>query len=164
MKPLLIFGYGNPSRGDDALGPRLLQRVGDAVEGRPIGQRVELLSDFQLQVEHALDLDGRELVIFADASLSANAPWEFSRVEPERDTSYSSHALSPAAVLDVCLQLHQLPLPPCFLLSIRGYSFELGDPLSDSAEINLSRSLDFVLRLLHSGSPLKTARERVQSK
>lgn len=164
MKPVLIFGYGNPSRGDDALGPLLLEQIEDELSGWPAADEVELLTDFQLQVEHALDLGGRELVIFADASLSAVAPYEFCPVAPERDASYTSHTLSPAAVLDVCRQLGQLPLPPCYLLSIRGYAFELGHPLSDPARDNLAKSLDFMRRLLHSGRPGETARELIQSK
>lgn len=159
MKPVLIFGYGNPSRGDDALGPELLQQIEDALNGAPRGDKVELLTDFQLQVEHALDLSGRELVLFADASVSASAPYEFSGVEPERDSSYTSHTLSPAAVLDVCRQLQQSPLPPCYLLSIRGYAFELGSPLSAQARANLEQSLDFVVRLLHSEDLVKAAQE-----
>ncbi len=159
MKPVLIFGYGNPSRGDDALGPELLQRIEDALYHGPGRDQVELLTDFQLQVEHAMDLSGRELVLFADASVSAIAPYEFCRIGPERDVSYTSHALSPAAVLNVCQQLHQSPLPPCYLLSIRGYSFELGNSLSEPARANLTQSLDFVLRLLHSEDPGEAARE-----
>ncbi|MDP2785684.1 MAG: Ni/Fe hydrogenase, partial [Sulfurimicrobium sp.] len=63
--PLLVFGYGNPSRGDDALGPLLLEQL--AALNLP---HVELLTDFQLQVEHAVDLQGRERVLFIDASVS----------------------------------------------------------------------------------------------
>ena len=48
---VLVFGWGNPSRGDDALGPLFV----DAVEAMKL-PGVECLTDFQLQVEHALDL------------------------------------------------------------------------------------------------------------
>ena len=59
-KPVLVFGYGNLSRGDDALGPLLLE----AIERSPkaVLESVEILSDFQLQIEHALDLENRDLV------------------------------------------------------------------------------------------------------
>ena len=49
--PLLVFGYGNPSRGDDALGPALVDWLRRQRRG---GAEVELLTDFQLQIEHAL--------------------------------------------------------------------------------------------------------------
>ena len=67
---LLIFAYGNPSRGDDALGPLLLERL--QALNLP---HVETLTDFQLQVEHAYDLQGRERVLFIDASVSCTAPY-----------------------------------------------------------------------------------------
>lgn len=136
--PLLIFGYGNPSRGDDALGPLLLERL--AALKLP---HVELLTDFQLQVEHALDLQGRERVLFIDASASCAPPYAFAQLSPQKDTSYTSHAMSPAAVLHAYCELYGTP-PPAWLLAVRGESFELGDVLSEGA----TNSLDAAFRLL----------------
>ena len=61
--PNLIFTWGNPSRGDDALGPAMY----DLLQNEDISG-VDLLTDFQLQIEHAIDLEGRERVLFVDAS------------------------------------------------------------------------------------------------
>ena len=97
-KPALIIGYGNPSRGDDALGPALVDWLRRQRRG---GAEVELLTDFQLQIEHALDLTGRRLVLFADASLEAPAPWNLRRLQPEPEQRPFSHAMSPAGVMAV---------------------------------------------------------------
>ena len=140
--PLLIFGYGNPSRGDDALGPRLLERLES--QGFP---GIECLTDFQLQVEHALDLEGRELALFIDAHLSCPPPFQFTRLHPEADRSYTTHAMSPAAVLQVFAGIHHSPPPPAFLLSIRGERFELGEGLSHEAQANLEAAAQFAARL-----------------
>jgi hydrogenase maturation protease len=148
----LIFGYGNPSRGDDALGPELLRRI-EALRQTGSLPGFDTLTDFQLQVEHALDLRERPLVLFVDASVSAPAPFRFSRLAAERDHSYSTHAISPAAVLAVFRQIHAEPPPPCFLLAIRGEAFELGQPLSPAAEAHLNAALGFVTELLHTPSP-----------
>jgi len=139
---LLIFGYGNPSRGDDALGPMLLERL--EAEGFP---GVECLTDFQLQVEHALDLEGRELALFIDAHLSCRPPFEFAVLHPENDRSYTTHAMSPAAVLQVFAEIHHRPPPPAFLLSIRGERFELGEGLSLAAQDNLDAAWAFARKL-----------------
>ena len=64
--PLLVLAVGNPSRGDDALGPLLLERL--QADGWDAGGQVELLCDFQLQVEHTLDLQGRSAVLLVDAA------------------------------------------------------------------------------------------------
>ena len=89
MNSTLIFGYGNPSRGDDALGPLLLERL--AADGLP---DIECLTDFQLQVEHALDLEGRDLVLFIDAHVSCQPPFAFTALLPEGDRSYTTQRIS----------------------------------------------------------------------
>ena len=136
--PILVIGIGNPSRGDDALGPLALERLA-ALELPD----VELLADFQLQVEHALDLEGRREVIFIDASVAAAAPFEFGPVAPAADASATTHALSPAAVLDTYRRVIGVP-PPARVLAIRGQAFELGDPLSARA----AKHLDLAVAML----------------
>jgi len=85
VAPLLVFGWGNPSRGDDALGPLLVEQL--AGWAQKSSGRMECLTDFQLQVEHALDLVGRERVLFVDAALGLQTPFEVSpptRWRPKR--------------------------------------------------------------------------------
>ncbi|WP_046061132.1 hydrogenase maturation protease [Methylotuvimicrobium alcaliphilum] len=142
--PILIFGYGNLSRGDDALGPLLLEMIQERIEL----DSVEILNDFQLQIEHALDLEDRNLVLFIDASVACNGAFDFRELEPAHDKSYTTHAMSPAAVLQVYQTIkHQTP-PPCFLLSIQGEQFELGSDLSPKARKNLQRADQYAERLL----------------
>lgn len=145
---VLILAVGNPSRGDDALGPLFLERLAEGLELHGDRDDVELLVDFQLQIEHAVDLEERELVLFVDASVSCPPPFQFTRPRPTQDVSYTSHALSPAAVLHVYAQVHHAPPPPAFQLAIRGESFELGEPLGAAAEANLAAALAFAERLL----------------
>ena len=142
--PDLIFTWGNPSRGDDALGPamyELLQQ--EDING------VELLTDFQLQIEHSIDLEGRECVLFVDASTSASAPFEIIRLQPEQDASYTTHAMSPQALLSVYQQVNGSAPPPAWLLSIRGYEFGLGLPLSPAAHKHLLAAFKHVKELIN---------------
>jgi len=141
--PTLIFTWGNPSRGDDALGPAMYDLLqNEASNG------VDLLTDFQLQIEHAIDLEGRERVLFVDASTSASAPFEFIRIQPEQDASYTTHAMSPQALLSVYRQVNGCAPPPAWLLSIRGYEFGLGLPLSTAANSNLLAAFNHIKSLL----------------
>lgn len=147
MAPILIFGYGNPSRGDDALGPNLV----DALRGEFAGLRagpVEFQTDFQLQIEHALDLQDRSLVLFADAHVDCDPPFGFQPLVEARDDSYTTHAMSPASVLHVYRRVCRSEPPPTFLLSMRGYRFELGETLGAEAQRNLAASLEFCRDLL----------------
>jgi len=144
-KQILIFGYGNLSRGDDALGPLLLEHIETTADL----SEVELLNDFQLQVEHALDLENRQLVLFIDASVSCKTAYSFTQLQAAKDKSYTTHAMSPAAVLQVYQSIKKQLPPPCFLLSIQGLSFELGEGISQQAKQNLQQAIPFTERLLN---------------
>ena len=144
VKPVLLFGYGNLSRGDDALGPLLLEYV----ESHCNLEQIEILSDFQLQIEHALDLEDRSLVLFVDASVSCVGAFDFAAIEPSRDKSYTTHAMSPASVLDVYQSIKKQIPPPCFLLSIKAEKLELGEGLSPQAKNNLDLACQFAEQLL----------------
>lgn len=178
MAPTLIFGYGNPYRGDDALGPALIQLLEHQKAARDVGEPWgwpaldadprgipqvcatpadskidrkppwELLTDWQLQPEHVLELLGRRRVILVDADASLKMPYRLESIRPERDASYSTHGMSPGALLWILMQIGQGPPPPCFLLRIRGYHFALDTPLSDGALTNLALAEAFVLKYL----------------
>lgn len=133
----LVFGWGNPSRGDDALGPLAIEAV--TAWQRP---DVECLTDFQLQVEHALDLQGRRRVLFIDASSAADPPFTVSVVQGQADASYTTHEMSPEAVLHVYSEVLGTP-PPATLLAVRGDAWELGTDPSPQALANLTAALQW---------------------
>jgi hydrogenase maturation protease len=130
--PVLVLAVGNPSRGDDALGPLLAGRIEAA--GLP---DVEIITEFQLQVENSLDLEGRELVLFVDAGTGTPAPFELREARPDAEFSHTTHALSPESVLATYVRVKGETPPPAVVLCIRGESFELGDALSPAAASNL---------------------------
>lgn len=134
--PLLIFGWGNPSRGDDALGPLFVERI----EAMQL-PGVECLTDFQLQIEHALDLHGRSRILFVDASVAAAEPFSAERIAAAKDESFTTHAMTPQSVLQVYRDLEDQDPPPCWLLAIRGERFELGEPPTAAAQRNLDAAL-----------------------
>jgi hydrogenase maturation protease len=139
--PLLIFGWGNPSRGDDALGPLFIEHFQTLADRHPEWGEVELLTDFQLQVEHALDLQGRQRVLFVDASMATPIPCTLEAIQPGRDASFTTHAMSPQAVMQVYAEIEDTEPPPCWLLSIRAEQFELGTGLSEAATSHLHAAL-----------------------
>jgi hydrogenase maturation protease len=134
--PILVFGWGNPSRGDDALGPLFVERI----EALNL-PGVECLTDFQLQVEHALDLRDRQRVLFVDASVNAEAPYQLKPVAPARDKTFTSHAISAAAVLQAYCDVEDGEPPQTWQLAIRGEAFDLGEPLSEAAAQRLDEAL-----------------------
>ena len=155
VTPVLLFGYGNPSRGDDALGPALLARIEALRPRHPEWPALECLTDFQLQVEHTLDLQGRERVLFVDADAGARPPFSFSRISPGRATGYTTHVLTPPELLQTFSRVLGAPPPPTFLLGIRGERFELGEPLSRPATANLGRAAAFAADWLRDPNRLR---------
>lgn len=141
--PRLALAVGNPARGDDGAGPWLAERLRAlALPG------LEVLEDYQLQVEHALDLAGREAVLFIDAA----HPGAWPAADPERGLALwplqpaqalpaLSHALTPAGVLHVAQRLGQ-PLPRCWMLAVQGECFGLGEGFSAAMRARLPQALE----------------------
>jgi hydrogenase maturation protease len=146
---VLILACGNSSRGDDALGPLLIERL--SLDPDLARRGIETLTDFQLQIEHVLDLQGCARVIFVDAAASGPEPFAFGPLPPSPQVSFSTHALAPGTLLTLFRQVTGETPPPARLLAIRGYGFALGAPLSEPASANLGRAERFLTRLLRSG-------------
>jgi len=145
---------GGDRRGDDALGPTFIERA--ALLPRPNhAPEVEWLTDFQLQVEHALDLASRKRVLFVDASVNCVAPFEVASLRSATQYQLTAHAMSPQALMQVYERLNGHAAPPCTRLAIRAWQFELGDAISDDAQANLALALDWFTGWL--SSPADTA-------
>ena len=155
--PLLVFGWGNVSRGDDALGPLFVNQLGAIVEAAAT-QLVDFLEDYQLQIEHALDLANRERVLFVDASCACATPFEVTMLRATRDPTFSTHAMSPQSVMQVYSDLFCEAPPPCALLAIRGTSFELGESPQKQSLDNLSQALAWGQRWLDGSLMVSTTR------
>lgn len=140
----LIIGIGNPSRGDDAVGPLAIERL----EALNLAD-VDLLTDFQLQVEYLLDMAGRERVVFIDATLDPGvSSFAYAPIRAQLDHSFSSHELSPPALLAAYERHYQSPPPPCDVLAIRGHGFELGAGLSPETSAHFEAALAFLRQRL----------------
>ena len=129
----------------------LMKRLEDWILSHP-DRPVVAVEDFQLQVEHTLDLVKRDLVLFVDASASGPAPVALHRVTPGVDFSFSTHALSPPSLLQAFITLDRGTPPPAFSLAVRGYAFGLGESLSPQAATNLEHAWALLERLLERAS------------
>jgi len=143
--PVLILSYGNPSRGDDALGPVMFDMLEKHKQETTDLDRVDLLTDFQLQIEHAVDLENRQCILFVDAGVSCAEPFELRLLQAEKDDTFTTHAMSPASVLAVYNQINQDEAPPACLLTIRAYEFGLGLPMSEAARKNLDLAFQYII-------------------
>ena len=143
--PVLVLTYGNPSRGDDALGPAVFDRLEKHKQETTDLDGMDLLTDFQLQIEHAVDLEGRQCILFVDAGVSCAEPFEIHPLNAEKDDSFTTHAMSPASVLAVYNQVNRDEAPPAYLLTIRAYEFGLGVPMSTAANRTLELACQYII-------------------
>lgn len=148
MKPaVVILACGNPSRGDDALGPILLERLQDWLDAEGLADGFELIGDFQLQIEHALDLVGRRLALFIDAGNATAAPFVFRQTFAQTGAAHTTHALPPESVLAVLPRVSTQAPPPAFVLCVRGERFEFGEGLGDAAQGHADAAFALLQRL-----------------
>ncbi len=145
---LLIFAYGNISRGDDALAPLLVERLQQQAVVTGCGLQLKYLTDYQMHIEHVMDMQQCQRVLLIDAAMELPGAFHFYPVSAQPQTLYTTHGMSPASLLHTYQQvLHQQP-PATAMLAIAGYRFELGEGLSTQARINLDQAEDFVKSIL----------------
>lgn len=139
MDRVLVIGYGNPGRLDDGLGPAFAAQL-QALE-LP-GVTVE--SNYQLNIEDADLISKYDVVVFADASVDAAAPFEFQPLEKKVPmVGFSSHSITAASLLGLAEELFNAT-PKAYTLAIRGYAFNaFGEQLSDQARSNLEAAVGF---------------------
>jgi hydrogenase maturation protease len=144
---VLVFGYGNPGRLDDGLGPALVEALAE----RGLAGEITLESGYQLQVEDAELVANHDVVVFVDAHTSCAPPFELHRLEARSETEFTTHALTPAAVLALARE-HFGSHAAGYVLGIRGYAFDdFGERLSPLAQSNLAAAVQFVLQALRDG-------------
>jgi hydrogenase maturation protease len=141
---IVVFAWGNPSRGDDAVGPWFAEWLRDRAF-----PEVTVIEDFQLQVEHILDCQGGDLLLFIDACCRQAPGATFAAVEPVSELAHTSHALSPAQLLGYYPRVIKAQPPPAFQLAVAGMSFELGDAMSARCEASCRSTAVFLETLLH---------------
>ncbi len=142
-KNALLFAIGNNGRQDDGLG----WAFGEALEQSGHFD-VDVHYRYQLQVEDAELISRACKVIFVDASkgeLACGIQWK--KVEPSADFEFTTHALSPEAVLFLCEKLYEKK-PEAHCLLIQGEVWELGIGLSERAMGNLAKSVTFFSHLM----------------
>ena len=143
---VLLMGFGNPGRQDDGLGPALAA----AIEQRGL-EGVTADANYQLSVEDASAVAEHDVVIFADAATCGREPFAFYPLEPADTISFSTHSVSPGAVLGLAQELFSAE-PPAYMLAIRGYEFnEYRESLSAQAKANLDAAVRFIEQVIRQG-------------
>jgi hydrogenase maturation protease len=124
MNKILVIGYGNTVRGDDAAGIQAAELI---AKRHP---EIQSICMHQLMPEMAEQISECDIVFFVDAD--ANASKVSARlVEPTVETGQPrSHFITPESLLSLSLQLYQRKPSRAYVIGIPASNFEFSEELS----------------------------------
>jgi hydrogenase maturation protease len=141
--PVLVIGYGNELRGDDAAGPRLAAAV--AGLGLP---NVRVLARHQLTPELCEEISHARAVIFADAAVGTPATETgVAPLHPSPDSQLQPHVSDPRSLLGLAQALFGR-CPPAWMVTVPARNLGLGEPLSAEASSGMQRALRQIQELI----------------
>jgi hydrogenase maturation protease len=143
-KRILIYGYGNIGRQDDALGVLTAENIEKFLSQNSM-EGVEVESNFQLNIEDAETISAYDLVIFVDASLETTEDLWYVPVEPTNKVNFSMHAVSPGFIVKLCEELHS-KAPQAYILHIKGFSYGFLGEMTKEAQKNLQKATHFLIQ------------------
>jgi hydrogenase maturation protease len=150
---VLLIGYGNPLRGDDGLGHRVIDALGEVLGPNT---PVKMLKMLQLDVVLAGQLADQKLIVFVDAAANHAAAAPVSvvplSVDPMPALSLASHALTPTALVALTHWLYGRS-PRAALVAITGHDFSFGSTLSAAAEALIPEAVRAILAILAEFDP-----------
>jgi hydrogenase maturation protease len=122
----LIIGIGNPLRNDDGLGWVAAERIAQAM-----GDMADVATVHQLTPELAEDIAVASLVIVIDASIVGRpGTMQVERILPdEAEATLATHHYGPESLVALTTAIHGA-CPPCYVISVTGENFDLGEQLS----------------------------------
>jgi len=125
---LLVIGYGNSLRGDDGIGPRVVEAV-EAL-GLP---GVRTLVCQQLSPEHAAPISLADRVVFVDAAVDAPREVQCRRLEPGDTSQLMAHAADPRTMLALSRDVFG-SVPLAWWLTVPAEKMEFSEALTPLAE------------------------------
>ncbi len=136
---IYVYGFGNPGRQDDGLGPAIIDKLErDGVEG------IIFDSNYQLNIEDAHNISICDKVIFIDASIDAEEPFSFNKIEPSAEITFTTHTMSPESVIALVKDLYDKDME-AYVLAIKGYEWEFIEGFSSGASDNFNKAYTFLV-------------------
>lgn len=143
---ILVIGYGNPLRGDDAVGRAVARAVCDAAPAAPL----EMIVEHQLTPEMAEPVAAAARVFFIDADVDLPpgevriTPVQPAPTDPDRPMT---HHQSPEHLLAMSRGLYG-HCPRAWTVAIGPESFDLSESLSPTAQSAIPRALEMIIAKL----------------
>ena len=148
---LLFLSYGNPLRGDDAAGLELARRVCAALGNAQFS--IRLLETQQLLPELINEISDPSLaaLFFFDCRVERTGDGievsALSTAMIDVQPATLGHHLTPQTLLAIAAALYGR-LPPAWLVTIPGYSFGVGEGLSEEVQQLLVTAADIAQQVI----------------
>ncbi|MBO3462987.1 hydrogenase maturation protease [Aetokthonos hydrillicola] len=140
MGSVIVIGYGNDLRSDDAIG----QRVANTL-ALP---NVKSLAVHQLTPELAQTLASADLAIFIDACIIAyDSEVKVRSLAPASSTVRTGHTGDPSSLLALTKAIYG-HCPQAWWITVPGVNFEVGDRLSPIAETGVAIALEKIAQIV----------------
>lgn len=144
---ILIIGLGNPLRGDDGVGPRVVEEL----HRRGLPEGVEAIDVGTGGLDLLRVMDGWDAVIVVDAAEIGREPGAFARFTPEEvrlrlhETGFSLHDAGLPEALTLASALNH-PLPPITLFGVQPERIGWEEGLSPAVEEAIPALVEAILR------------------
>ncbi|MFO7741406.1 MAG: hydrogenase maturation protease [Anaerolineae bacterium] len=145
-RDVLVLGLGNPLRGDDGVGPRVIAELED--HGLPEGIETLDAGTGGLDLLHVME--DHERIVIVDAAEIGKESGQFVRFTPdevllvESGGRFSLHHAGLAEILALTRALNR-PLPPVVMFGVQPEDIGWGQGLSPKVEAGLPTLIDAVL-------------------
>lgn len=139
---LLVIGYGNTLRQDDAAGPLVAERIGTlGISG------VRAIACPLLAPELAAEMAEAVSVVFVDATTDATREVELVPLAPGDSGRVATHALTPQTLLALAREVYG-SAPSAWLLKVPAEDFGHGEGLSALARRGVEAAVGEVRTLV----------------
>jgi hydrogenase maturation protease len=142
MSRVLVIGYGNTLRGDDAAGVHAAELI---AKRHP---EITCVYLHQLVPELAEQIAEYDLIFFIDAQKNITKP-NARLASPKSETDQPrTHFISPESLLALSQQLYQRLPAEAYVVGIPASQFEFSESLSESTEQAMHECVDLVSRMI----------------
>ena len=142
MSRILIIGYGNTLRGDDAAGVRAAELMGSR------HPELEVVLRHQLTPELSEQIAASDIVFFLDAETGTTQP-NARLIEPAVEADQPrTHFFSPESLLALSRELHGRVPSKAYVIGIPAFHTGFTEELSAGAQQAVDASVRIIERLL----------------
>ncbi len=139
---ILLIGYGNIMRCDDAAGIQAVSRI---AEKKITG--VDTILTQQLHVELLEEAVRYDRIIFVDATTEGEEV-SLRKIDKGAARLVSSHHLNPEIFFELARTIYARELN-LYLCSIKGENFDIGDVFSNSVRPRIEKAVELIQSLLN---------------